>query len=223
VEDLLASTLDVAFVAAASSLEYSERGAGLRAAAERRGVAWRVAPDAELERLAETDTPQGVLAVARTPRHALQQVPTDGDPSVLLVVDAVQDPGNFGTLVRTAEALGARAVVSLPGTVEAWNPKAVRAAVGSSFRIPIVSADWAEFAPWLREREIAALAAAGDGSPLGAYPPRRAALVVGNEGSGISAESRAHAHAVVAIPLRGRAESLNVTAATAILLHQLLR
>ncbi|MDQ3555326.1 MAG: hypothetical protein M3409_00910, partial [Gemmatimonadota bacterium] len=82
VEDLLASTLDVAFVAAASSLEYSERGAGLRAAAERRGVAWRVAPDAELERLAETDTPQGVLAVARTPRHALQHVPTDGDPSV---------------------------------------------------------------------------------------------------------------------------------------------
>jgi TrmH family RNA methyltransferase len=153
----------------------------------------------------------------------MESLDTDGEPAVVLIADAVQDPGNFGTLVRTVEALGARGVVSLPGTVDAWNPKAVRAAVGSSFRIPIVYAGWEAVAPWLGAQGLTALAAAGDGEPLGDDPPRRAGLIVGNEGAGISPESRARADRIVSIPLRGRAESLNVAAATAILLHQLLR
>lgn len=223
VEDLLASPLAVRLLVHASSLEDTERGrALLREARRRRLRVCRVA-DAELARHADTQTPQGVLAVAEAPAHHLRDLRPGGAPAVLLVLDAVQDPGNFGTLVRTAEALGAAGVIALPGTVDPWNPKAVRAAVGSSFRVPIVASDWEEAGPWLRNHGFTVLAAALDGEPLGEERPDRAALVVGNEGAGIGAETRIHADRLVTIPLRGRAESLNVTAAAAILLHELLR
>jgi TrmH family RNA methyltransferase len=223
VEDLLASPLAVRYLVAASSLEAAPRGRALLAAAEARGVAVRGVTDDELRALAVTDTPQGVLAVAETPRAALADLAAAAEPAVVLVLDAVQDPGNLGTLARTAEALGAAGLVLLPGTVDPWNPKAVRAAMGSTFRLPVVEAPWGEATAWLRAAGFAVLAADTGGRPLGADRPRRAALVLGNEGAGVSAGVAAAADAVVAIPLRGRAESLNVAAAGAILLHELLR
>lgn len=222
VEDLLGSGLDVALVVATSSLEDTERGRALLETAGSRGVSVRVAGDAELAELAGTETPQGVLAVAGIPDRSLGALDPLGPDATLLVLDAVQDPGNFGTLTRTAEALGAHAVLALPGTVDAWNPKAVRAAAGSSFRLPVVATDWSDAAPWLRARGFRVLAAAMDGAPLH-ESGGRAALVVGNEGAGVGDATLAHADARVGIPLRGRAESLNVAAAAAILLHQLLR
>lgn len=223
VEDLLASRLGVRLLAWSSSLEDTDRGRDLLAAAGRRGVALHELSEAELAGYAGTETPQGVLAVADAPRWTLEELYSPALPAVLLVLDAVQDPGNFGTLVRTAEALGASGVLALPGTVDAWNPKAVRAAMGSSFRLPIVAAGWPEAAPWLGREGYAVLASAAGAPPVGADRPERAALVVGNEGAGVSAETRTRAGREVGIPLRGRAESLNVAAAAAILLHELLR
>ena len=222
VEDLLDSGVEVRLVLAASSLEDTERGQKLVSEIARRGLPLRWVSDPELSALAGTESPQGVLAVAAMPQdalHALEPLPRD---AVLLVLDAVQDPGNFGTLVRTAEALGAAGVLALPGTVDAWNPKAVRAAAGSSFRLPIVSTRWSELAPWLGERKIRVLASTMEGEPLGGLSGG-SALVVGNEGAGVSQETLTHADACVGIPLRGRAESLNVAAAAAILLYELLR
>jgi TrmH family RNA methyltransferase len=222
VEDLLASPVAVRWVLAASSLEDSERGRALLAAARERGVPVRTAPDGEFAALAATEHPQGVLAVAEVPAADAAAVLEGGEPRVVLVLDAVQDPGNFGTLVRTAEALGAAGVVVLPGTVDPWNPKAVRAAVGSSFRIPIVALPWAEAAEWLRLHGFRVLAGAVGG---GAVPTglARIALVVGNEGVGVSPEVLAGVDATGGVRLRGRAESLNVASAAAILLHELLR
>jgi TrmH family RNA methyltransferase len=177
----------------------------------------------ELRELAGTEQPQGVLAAAGIPRHGLDALSVDADPAVVLVLDAVQDPGNFGTLVRTAEALGAAGVVTLPGTVDPWNPKSVRAAMGSGFRLPMVPAEWDELAPWLEERGIAAVAAVVGADPLPAPPPARAALVLGNEGAGVGEQTLARAAVHAGIPIRGRAESLNVAAAGAILLYELLR
>lgn len=224
VEDLLASSLSVRWAAAASSLEDGERGAALARAIERRGIPLRRLPDAEFARHASTENPQGVLAVADTPRWGLDDLPLrDDGPTVVLVLDAVQDPGNLGTLVRSAEALGAAGVVALPGTVDAWNPKAVRAAMGSSFRQPVVPASWAEAAAWMRARGFVTLAAAAGGEPVRAGLAGRVAVVVGNEGAGIAPEVLAAVDRVVGIPLRGRAESLNVAAAAAILLYELTR
>ncbi|HEX8212822.1 MAG TPA: RNA methyltransferase [Longimicrobium sp.] len=222
VEDLVASPLPVRFAVASSTLGDTPRGRGLVSAIEARGIAVHEVDERDFRDWSDTETPQGVLAVAEIPRAGLATIPLDGDPAVLLVLDAVQDPGNFGTLVRTAEALGAAGVVALPGTVDPWNPKSVRAAMGSSFRLPVVEADWAVLEPWLRGHGVVTVASAV-GAPPPDSLPRRAALVLGNEGAGVSADTLRRADVTLGIPLRGRAESLNVAAAGAILLHELLR
>jgi len=222
VEDLVASSLALHFAVAASTVEDNERGRALLDILRRRGVTVHEVGGGALRDFADTDTPQGLLVVAEIPKRGLESIVADRDPTVVLVLDAVQDPGNFGSLVRTAEALGAAGVVALPGTVDAWNPKVVRGAMGSSFRLPVVEADWAALAPWLREHRITPAAAVVGAPPLDAPLPR-AALVLGNEGAGVSAETLQHARLHVGIPLRGRAESLNVAAAGAILLHEVLR
>ncbi len=223
VEDLAASPLPVRLAVASSTLGDTPRGRSLLDLLASQGVAVHEAGERELAALADTETPQGILAVAPIPSARLDDLRADADPSVVLVLDAVQDPGNFGTLARTAEALGAVGVVALPGTVDPWNPKSVRAAMGSSFRLPVVLADWDALAPWLAAGGFATLAAAAGGDPLPDPRPARAALVLGNEGAGVSEATRARADRVVGIPLRGRVESLNVAAAGAILLHELLR
>jgi RNA methyltransferase, TrmH family len=223
VEELLASPLRLEWAAVASSLEDSERGRALLAALEARAPVLRRLTDAEFAKHAKTDTPQGVLAVAATPRGELGELlRAPAEPAVALVLDAVQDPGNFGTLVRSAEALGAAGVIMLPGTVDAWNPKSIRAAMGSSFRLPLVACEWREAADWLRASGFRLLAGAMGGEPIRGGVGR-AALVVGNEGAGVSARVLAEVDQIVGIPLRGRAESLNVAAAAAILLYELTR
>jgi TrmH family RNA methyltransferase len=223
VEDLAASQLDLRFATATSSLGDTPRGAALLRALERRGTPVRQVDARALAAFAGTEHPQGVLAVAAIPRAGLAALRVEAEPAAVLVLDAVQDPGNFGTLVRTAEALGAAGVIALPGTVDPWNAKSVRAAMGASFRLPIAAAGWDEAAPWLAERGVAIVAAVVGADPLPAPPPRRAALVLGNEGAGVGEETLARAALRAGIPLRGRAESLNVAAAGAILLHELLR
>jgi TrmH family RNA methyltransferase len=223
VEDLLASTPRLRWAAVSSSLEDSERGRALVEQIEARGVPLCRLSDAGFAAHAATETPQGVLAVADAPGGRLADLlEAPATPRVLLVLDAVQDPGNFGTLVRSAEALGAAGVISLPGTVDPWNPKAIRAAVGSSFRLPIASAEWPAAAEALRSAGYRLLAGAVGGAPV-PVGLERAALVVGNEGAGVSPAVLAGVDATVGIPLRGRAESLNVAAAAAILLYELTR
>ena len=223
VEDLAASPLPVRVAAVSSSLGDSERGLELLQVLERQGVPLREAGERELRELAGTEQPQGIVAAAEIPRHGLDALAVDADPAVVLVLDAVQDPGNFGTLVRTAEALGAAGVVTLPGTVDPWNPKSVRAAMGSGFRLPMVPAEWSELAPWLEQRGLVPVAAVVGADPLPAPPPARAALVLGNEGAGVGEQTLARAAVRAGIPIRGRAESLNEAAAGAILLYELLR
>jgi RNA methyltransferase, TrmH family len=223
VEDLVASTLSIPWVVTASSLEDSERGRALIEALDRRAIPRRHVPDRDFQALAATEVPQGVIAVAVTPDAALPTTSPADPPSAVLLLDAVQDPGNFGTLVRSAEALGALAVVALPGTVDPWNPKAVRSAAGASFRVPILQQSWAEARDELRGLGYVLLGAAAEGDPLPEPAPRRSALIVGNEGAGLSPEVKRGVDRLVGIPLRGRAESLNVAAAAAILLFQLTR
>ncbi|HZG43037.1 MAG TPA: RNA methyltransferase [Longimicrobium sp.] len=223
VEDLLLhSALPVSFVAVSSSLGDTPRGQLLLQAIHKRRIDLREVGEAALRELAGTETPQGILAVAGIPTGGLERIPV-AERAVVLVLDAVQDPGNFGTLARTAEALGAAGVVALTGTVDPWNAKSVRAAMGSTFRLPVAEAGWEEAGAWLAEHRFQTLASAAGGEPVPRPAPARAALVMGNEGAGISAETRARADRVVGISLRGRAESLNVAAAGAILLYELLR
>jgi len=183
------------------------------------GVEAERVSDREIRRLAGTVTPQGWLAVASIPKWTWDDV----DGARVLVLDGVSDPGNVGTLIRATEALGAGGVIALPGTADPWNPKVVRAAAGSSFRVPLVEAESGEALARLRSWETPVWAAASEGEPLsrGERPPDRVALVLGNEGAGVSPEIRMEAERVVAIPMTGEVESLNAALAGAILLDRL--
>lgn len=221
-EDLLSSNLEIHLMTHVSSLGDAERGRALLEEAFRRGVPTRVVSEGELRRLSDTESPQGVLAIASVPDWSLDDLSSRSEREVVLVLDAVQDPGNVGTLIRSAEALGARGVISTPGTADLWNPKVVRAAVGSSFRQPVVSATWDSLAEWLPAAGYEIVLSEVDGAPVA--PVRRpVALVMGNEGAGVSDPARRVADRSIGIPLRGPAESLNVNAAAAILLYELLR
>lgn len=222
IEELLASPLRLEALVYTSSFEDSEGGQEVVGAAGQLGVRCERVDDRELSSYAATRHPQGVIAVARVPELSLDKITTEPEPAAVLLLDAVSDPGNLGTLVRTAEALGATGVITLPGSADAWGPKAVRASAGSTFRLPVVEAGWPEAAGWLRARGFRILAADAGGEPAGPELAPKTALAVGSEGAGLSAGVLRDADAVVGVRLRGRAESLNVAAAAAILLHHIL-
>lgn len=175
----------------------------------------------ELASAADTDAPQGILAIAEIPRRPHEGLPAAGD---LLVLDAVQDPGNLGSIVRSAKALGVSAIVMLPGTVDVWNAKVVRSAMGALFTQTIVPLTWLETLDCLRQADIPLWVAAADGDPVSESVrtrPARVALVVANEGAGVSLPVAAAAARRVAIPMVAGTESLNVAVATGILLYVL--
>ncbi len=177
--------------------------------------------ESEFRSAAETESPQGVLAVAEIPRRDLEGlVPEDGFRMLLL--DGLQDPGNVGTILRTAAAFSFDATVALPGTVDIWNPKVVRGAMGSLFHHAAFHDTAERLLPFLDRHGIELWGADAQGGtlPRESVPPRLA-VVVGNEGSGLSSYVRERVSRLVSIPLAAAVESINVAVATGILLHQL--
>lgn len=222
VEDLLAAGVDLKFAAASPTLEDSKRGQALLEALSARTTVHRLS-EVQLRALAETETPQGVIVVARIPVRTLAQVKLT-DRCLVLVLDAIQDPGNLGTLIRSADAFAADCVIGLPGTVDYWNPKVVRSAAGAAFRVPLINAPAEEVWQWLTAEGFIVCGADMTGTRVEDLKlSGRVALIAGNEGSGLRQETRAHVSQMVSIPMPGRAESLNVGVAAAILLYELSR
>lgn len=193
----------------------------------------RVVDAGLLTKLAETETPAGVLALARWklgpaeyPRFwaALDRAAAGGPPFVV-VADGIQDPGNLGSLFRTAAAAGAQGMIILPGTVAPTNSKVLRASAGALFRLPWIKMEAGELAREVRARGIRVFLADARGEQAWHEPDYRGgtAIVISNEGRGPSPEARALADGVVAIPLAGGVESLNAAAAGAILLFEVVR
>jgi TrmH family RNA methyltransferase len=215
-------------------LKRTARGAALRTELERQAVTVEEVSARALERLADTETPQGIVAVVEPRKWTADELPLAGG-DVALVIDGVQDPGNVGTLIRTAHALGAAGTIVLRGTADIVSPKALRAAMGATFRHPVVSLDDAAFIAWARKRGVMLWAAAADGTPLhralsetargkeGGRGDTPIAVIVGNEGAGIRPQLNAVSTKRVAIPLAQGAESLNVAVAAGILLYEVLR
>jgi TrmH family RNA methyltransferase len=176
----------------------------------------------------ETDSPQGIAAIIETPRFSLAESLAGATP-LIVIAAALQDPGNFGTLVRSAEAFGASGVIALPGTVSVWNSKALRASAGSAFRIPVIAEKSSLAFAALAERQIPIFAAVPASAGIDAVPccnsnlAGPAAFLIGNEGSGLSAELLDRSTARIAIPTPGPVESLNAAVATSILLYEAAR
>jgi TrmH family RNA methyltransferase len=221
VEELLKSPFVVRGLLVAPQLADAQRGTALLELARRHGAELAEVDEREFSSAAETESPQGVLAVAEIPASRLDDLAI-GERARLVVLDAVQDPGNVGTILRTAAALGATAVVSMPGTVDLWNAKVVRSAMGALFHSPTFICTWAELDTFREHQAVALWGADADGTPLEQVePPDRLALLVGNEGAGLSTEGRSRIECSVSLPIGPAVESLNVAVATGIFLYQL--
>jgi TrmH family RNA methyltransferase len=200
--------------------------APLLAEARSRGIAVEVCGRKDFQEFADTDSPSGVLAVVEWAPAVLADVRLPEGAAVVLVLDAVQDPGNVGTMIRTAFALGADLTIALDGSADLGNAKTLRSAMGAVFRHPVAHAHAGECLDFLAARQVVLWAATMDGEPIArgvaAAVPPRVALAVGNEGGGLRPELLARAARRVAVPMRQTAESLNAAVAAGILLSQVL-
>lgn len=188
------------------------------------GARWIVVSEAVMDKVCEAQTPQGVAAVVKTPDHDLESL-LASEQGLFVAVDAVQDPGNLGTIVRSADAVGATAVLLGKGTVDVYNPKTVRSTMGSLFHVPVVPCDLTEALPVARSRgvKVAATSLGAAKTCFQADFTGSTCFLVGNEGAGVSPALLAIADETIIIPIPGRAESLNVAMATTVLLYETVR
>lgn len=169
-----------------------------------------------MDALSDTETPQGIMAVCQIPK---------GDPSAIqgnkfLLMDSVQDPGNMGTMIRTADAAGIDTVILGEGCADPYNPKVVRSTQGSLFHLPIIKAPLEDF---MNNNDIPIYGTALEGGiPYNQVEPTHEfALLVGNEGQGVSKKLLAKTTKNLYIPIYGKSESLNVAIAAGVLMYYL--
>jgi len=182
-------------------------------------------PDKLFASVVPSESPQGVAALARCKAFTLEEVVSRAQAGPLLAIAGVQDPGNLGTMIRSAEAFGAAGVLAGEGTASPFNSKAVRASAGSVFRVPITRAPLLETLDQFRERGVQMIATSShkavplqDAELAGAI-----AVFVGSEGSGLPRELLKAMNQVVAIPHSASVESLNAGVAASIILYEIAR
>ncbi|WP_066640344.1 TrmH family RNA methyltransferase [Desulfolucanica intricata] len=182
--------------------------------------------EAIFSNLSFTVTPQGVLAVVKAYKNNLTNLLQNKQNSLFVMIDGIQDPGNLGTIIRIADAAGAAGVILAKGTVDLYNPKTLRATMGSIFHLPVIMAGEAgEVAEGLLQNGVRLVV----GIPQARLPVYHAdltgpvALVVGSEANGVSEKVKALAEYQINIPMPGRAESLNAAAAAAIMCYEAIR
>jgi len=170
-----------------------------------------------LQKLSDTESPQGILAVLE-----FTELPMPDSPTFILIPDQIRDPGNLGTLLRTATATGVQAILLPPGTTDVFAPKTVRAGMGAHFHIPMVSMSWEKIKAQTTNMDI--YVADMDGTSCWMTDLRKPlALIIGGEAEGASDEARRLASQRICIPMNGNVESLNAGVAGAVLMFEVVR
>jgi TrmH family RNA methyltransferase len=226
-EEAHRSNLEIEAVIASEELLRKERAAA--AIEELSRVSKRVASVSEklLESISYTKTPQGIVVLAQRPESSEQRLAASlSANSLLVVLHQINNPVNVGAILRTAEAAGATGVMTTTNTSDPFSPKSLRGAMGSAFRLPIWSGvSFEEVIAWCRKRGLASICA--DGEATTAYTEidwtKPSALILGPESTGFTAEELDSAEHRVRIPMKGDAESLNVSVAGGILLFEAAR
>jgi len=199
-----------------------ERTNSLLQKAENKGIEISETYEGYMEQISDTTTPQGIIAICVMPKRQISDVFNNRD--VVLVVDRVQDPGNLGTMLRTADAVGAGGVICLAGTVDLYSPKVVRSSMGALFHLPVLdNITEAEFlqGALVHHYETVVTTPEGDTSVYEVCSGGKKAIIMGNEANGVSQTLLESANYRVFVPMKGRAESLNVGIATAIVMFEL--
>ena len=205
------------------SEEAAERFSGLPEVADRlESTGYETVAEEVFRKMSDTQTPQGILCVIERPNYSPEQLLGVEKP-LLVVLENLQDPGNLGTIVRTGEGAGVTGVIMSRGTVDIYNPKTIRATMGSIYRVPFVYAeDLQETVKMMKHRGIHTYAAHLRGKKF--YDSfsfeEGTAFFIGNEGNGLSEELAELADEYLKIPMEGRVESLNAAVATALLVYE---
>lgn len=173
-----------------------------------------------LKSIADTDSPQGLLFLCGIPEMALPQQMAEG---TYMVLDGVQDPGNVGTIWRTADAFGGAGLILVNNCADPWSPKTVRSTMGACFRLPLWTATLPELKDKLGDMPLYATALRADTEDVRAQNLNRCALVVGSEGRGVSEETLSLCNKTLIIPMVDRCESLNAAVAGSVLLWEAWR
>jgi len=199
--------------------DLSERGIKLIKRLQKRKIDVEQVESRLLQSLSETETPQGVLAVLQ-----LTQLPIPNSLDFILIPDQIRDPGNLGTLLRTAAATGVQAVLLPPETTDAFAPKVVRAAMGAHFRLPIHAMKWDEIEQISKSANVQVFLADMEGTSCWGTDLRQPlALIIGGEAEGASEKARKLANGQISIPMVGKMESLNAAVAGSVLMFEVVR
>jgi len=223
-EDAVAAGLALSAALVSPRLFRNPRGRKLAGILRQRAERCAAVPDRLMASLHETRTHQGVVAVAARRETPLADL-VPGPGAALVLAHRVQDPGNLGAIFRSADASGADAVVTTPDSVDPFNPKTVRTAMGALFRLPVcVAGSLPLAAAQCREAGLTLFAAHLEGRPFHECDfTSPFALIVGREGEGLTVDDLEIADQAVSIPMRAGADSLNVGAAAAVLLYEAAR
>lgn len=182
--------------------------------------------DRLFDRLSQTETSQGIMAIVKKPEFSRAEFTDKNDGSNYVVLDRLQDPGNIGTIIRTADAAGYGLIIAMKGTADVFSPKAVRAATGSLFRMPVVFMDSVgELMEFTRAagKKLAATCFDTDRYYYDEDLRENIALIIGNEGGGICRELIESSDLKIKIPMHGNIESLNASVAAGILMYEAVR
>lgn len=201
---------------------YKKEKVLVNAIAGQAGVHIEVLTDTVFAHASDTKTPQGVLCVVRQKSYKLEDL-LKGEKRHLLVLDNLQDPGNMGTIVRTAEGAGVTGVIMSRDCVDIYNPKTIRSTMGSIFRVPFfITEDLHETIRQLQNAQVSVYAAHLEGSVCYDTPDytKGTAFLIGNEGNGLTKETAALADSYIRIPMGGQLESLNAAMAAGILMYE---
>lgn len=189
------------------------------------GISYEVLKNEVFNHVADTKTPQGILCILKQKKYTLEQL-TGSECPLLLVLENLQDPGNLGTMMRTAEGAGVSGVLLSRGCVDIYNPKTIRSTMGSIYRVPFLyTEDLLKAMDDLHEKGIVTYAAhlKGKGYYDEVSYKGPTAFLIGNEGNGLSDEVSEKAKQYIKIPMEGRLESLNAAVAAAVLMYEASR
>jgi TrmH family RNA methyltransferase len=234
IEEAIAAGVHFESIAFTADLEASERGLTLKDELQHVPCRGALVTKQVMTYISDTETPQGVAAIISRPHFSLEDV-FSAPGQLIVIADGIQDPGNIGTIIRTAEAAGATGLVALSGTVSPFNSKAIRASMGSALRLPVaMDAKVAEVVELMAKFEVASIAAMPRGPDGDESTPasrlytdvdyrKPSALILGRESTGLSGDLAGKTQSFVHIPMAAGVESLNVAAAASVLLYEAAR